>query len=267
MTTSIISRTVIATCALCLPSLAWAGAPEPGILRGTISAGTEIFATGNLHGGTVTTVPSLATLNSGLPAVPATLTIRSRKYSDVYDAPIQLSAELSYGMSENIEVFGSVYYSKTEGKRLQVGTADVAALTTVYPVFGKFGDLTNLGLEAGGRYFFGNGRFIPFLGGSVGIVNQDGIKATFTIPGAPAGGITLSNVPFFKATTSATLGLEAGLAANLTEQFSGRVSVGVKHITAFRGDDTGLAGLGLQTINNDSQRTTFPIKASLAASF
>jgi hypothetical protein len=261
--TSIFSRTIFATCISILPSLALAGAPEPGRLRGSISAGTEIFGDANLHGGTVLEIFSLAAdIDPSLPDVPATFTIRPRKYSDVYDAPVQLSAEISYGMSENIEVYGSIYYSKTEGTKLQVGDFVVTGIDTIVPIFGEFSDLKNLGLEAGARYFFGNGGFVPFLGGSIGIVNQNKINV-----GISFGDSSAIEIPFFKTSTSATIGLEAGLATNFSEQLSGRISVGVKHTTNFSEDDTALEELSLPTINDKSQRTTFPIKASLAATF
>jgi hypothetical protein len=267
MKKSIINCAAIVTLAIALPSVAFASTPEAGKLRGSISVGTEIFGTGDLHGATTSVVPSLTALNPALPAVPATLNIRSRKYSDVYDAPVQFSGELTYGMSDSTELYGSVSYSNSEGSRVQVGTADVAALAATLPVFGQFGDLKNFGFEVGARYFFGNGDYVPFVGGSVGIVRQDALEATFTIPDAPAGGITIANVPFFKTTNSMTASVEGGIAVNFSDTLSGRVSVGARYIAAFKGDDTALSGLGLQTINNDTERWTYPIKASLAASF
>lgn len=267
MTTSFIRCAAIVAFGLALPSLALADTPVAGKLRGSISVGTDIFGSGNLHGGTTSVVPSLAALNPGIPAVPATLNIRPRKYSDVYDAPVTFSGELSYGVNDNMEVYGAVNYSKSEGSRIQVGTADVAALSATLPVFGQFGDLKNLGLEVGARYFFGSGDYVPFVGGSIGVVQQDKLNATFTIPDAPAGGITLTNVPFFKKTNSMTASAEGGIAVNFSDTLSGRVSVGARYIAAFKGDDSGLSGLGLQTINNGTERWTYPIKASLAASF
>jgi hypothetical protein len=259
----------IAACfpAFALPSLAAAKPPEAGQFSGRVSLGAPIFGSGNLHGAATTTVPSLTALNPALPAVPAVLNIQSRKFSKVYDAPAQFGIEMGYGLTDNVELFGGLNYAKSEGSRINVGSATVAALNATLPVFGEFGDLTNLEFEAGARYFFGSDGISPFVGGSLGAVQQDAVKANFTIPDAPAGGITLSNVPFFKKTTALSVGVEGGASIGLSDNIDGRLSVGAKYIGAGRGDDTGLSGLGLGTINNGSERWSYPIKATLAVRF
>jgi hypothetical protein len=241
---------------------------EAGQFSGSVSLGTPIFGSGKLHGGATSTVPSLAALNPALPAVPAVLDIGSRNFSKVYDAPAQFGVELGYGLTENVELFGGLSYAKANGSRIQVGTATVAALSNaVLPVFGAFGDLENLEFEGGARYFFAGETFSPFIGGSIGAVQQDALKATFTIPDAPAGGITLSDVPFFKKTTALTVGVEGGVSMGLSDTIDGRLSIGAKYIGAARGDDSALSGLGLGTINNGTERWSYPIKATLSLRF
>jgi hypothetical protein len=263
---SLVSTLVLAA-GFILPAAATAKPLEPGQLSGRVAIGAPIFGSGNLHGGATTTVPSLTALNPGLPAVPADLVIGSRKFSKVYDAPAQFGIEVGYGLTDNIELFGGLNYAKAEGSRIQVGTATVAALGATLPVFGQFGDLETFEFEGGARYFFGGDTFSPFVGGSLGAVQQDKVAATFTIPDAPAGGITLSNVPFFKQTTALSVGVEGGVAFGLSETIDGRLSAGAKYIGAGRGDDTGLSGLGLGSINNGSERWVYPIKATLAVRF
>jgi hypothetical protein len=261
---------ILAACfvpAIVSPSVASAKPLEPGQISGRVSLGAPIFGSGNLHGGATSTVPSLTALNPALPAVPAVLDIGSRKFSKVYDAPAQFGIEMGYGLTDNVEVFGGLNYSKAEGSRIQVGTATVAALNAVLPTFGEFGDLTNFEFEAGARYFFAGEGFTPFIGGSLGAVQQDDVKATFTIPDAPSGGITLANVPFFKKTTALSVGVEGGVSFGLSDTIDGRLSAGAKYIGAARGDDSALSGLGLGTINNGSERWSYPIKATLAVRF
>jgi hypothetical protein len=253
---------------LVVPNVAAAKPLESGQFSGRVSLGAPIFGSGNLHGGATTTVPSLRALNPALPAVPAVLDIGSRKFSKVYDAPAQFGVEMGYGLTDSIELFGGLNYAKSEGSRIQVGTATVAALNNaILPTFGQFGDLENLEFEGGARYFFAGDSFSPFIGASLGAVQQDAVKATFTIPDAPAGGITLSNVPFFKKTTALSVGVEGGMSFGLSDSVDGRLSAGAKYIGAARGDDTGLSGLGLSTINNGSERWSYPIKATIAVRF
>jgi hypothetical protein len=262
---------ILAACALPAfigPSLASAKPLEPGQFSGRVSLGAPIFGSGKLHGAATTTIPSLTAVNPALPAVPAVLDIGSRKFSKVYDAPAQFGIEMGYGLTDNIELFGGLNYANAEGSRIQVGTATVAALNNaVLPTFGEFGDLTNFEFEGGARYFFAGETFSPYIGGSIGAVQQDAVKATFTIPDAPAGGITLSNVPFFKKTTALSVGVEGGVSFGLSDTIDGRLSAGAKYIGAGRGDDTGLSGLGLGTINNGSERWSYPLKATIAVRF
>jgi hypothetical protein len=253
---------------LLIPSIASAKPLEPGQFSGRVSLGSPIFGSGNLHGAATTTVPSLTALNPALPPVPAVLDIGSRKFSKVYDAPAQFGIEMGYGLTNNVELFGGLNYAKAEGSRIQVGTATVVALNNaVLPTFGQFGDLKNLEFEGGARYFFAGESFSPFIGASLGAVQQDRVKATFTIPDAPSGGITLSNVPFFKKTTALSVGFEGGVSFGLSDTIDGRLSAGAKYIGAAKGDDTGLSGLGLGSINNGSERWSYPIKATIAVRF
>lgn len=263
---SILAASLIA--AAILPTMAAAKPLEAGQFSGGVTLGTPIFGSGKLHGAATTTVASLTALNPALPDVPAVLVIGERKFSKVYDAPVQFGVEVGYGLNDNVELFGGLNYFKANGSRIQVGVANVAALDNAsLPVFGQFGDLKNLEIEGGARYFFEGDGFSPFIGGSIGAVQQDALKATFTVPSAPSGGITLSNVPFFKKTTALSFGAEGGVSFGLTDRLDGRLSAGVKYIGAARGNDTGLAGLGLASINNGTQRWTYPIKASLAVRF
>jgi hypothetical protein len=251
-----------------IPSVVSAKPLEAGQWSGRASLGAPIFGSGNLHGAATTTVPSLTALNPALPAVPAVLDIGARKFSKVYDTPAQFGLEASYGLSDNVELFGGLNYAKADASRIQVGTATVAALNNaVLPTFGTFGDLKMLEVEGGARYFFDMDGFTPFIGASLGALQQDRVNATFTIPDAPSGGITLTNVPFFKKTTALSVGVEGGLSFGLSDTIDGRLSAGAKYIGAARGDDTGLSGLGLGTINNGSERWTYPIKATLALRF
>jgi hypothetical protein len=261
---------ILAVCmipALAVPSIVSAKPLEAGQFSGRVSLGAPIFGSGKLHGAATSTVPSLTALNPALPAVPAVLNIGSRRFSKVYDAPAQFGVEMGYGLTENVELFGGLNYSKANGSRINVGNATVAALNATLPVFGQFGDLKNLEFEGGARYFFSGDAITPFIGGSLGAVQQDAVKATFTIPDAPAGGITLANVPFFKKTTALSVGVEGGVSFGLSDTIDGRLSAGAKYIGAARGDDSALSGLGLGTINNGSERWSYPIKATLAVKF
>jgi hypothetical protein len=260
-------RVLLSAILILAPSLALAAGPQAGRLSGSLSIGVEPFGSGDLHGGAGGRAPRLEALNPALPAVPADLNIQSRSYGDVYDSPLTFGAELSYGLSDSTELFGALSYSSADEGRVQVGNAFVPALNATLPIFGAFGELTSWSLEGGARYYFAGETFRPFVGGRLGFARQEAVAATFTIPSAPAGGITLRNVPFFDDTTSLTAGAEAGIAFGLGEGVTGSASVGARYVGEFDGNDSALGGLGLASINDGTDRVTFPIQARISLTF
>ncbi len=257
-----------AALAVLLPAASLAAGPQQGRLTGTIGVGVEAFGGGDLHGGARGRAASLQSLNPALPAVPADLNIEAREYGDVYDAPPALTAELAYGLSDQIELVGAVSYSTADEGRVQVGSAFVPALNATLPVFGQFGELSTIAVEAGARFYpGGEGAIRPFVGARAGFVRQDSVNATFTIPDAPAGGITLRNVPFFDETTMLTAGLEGGVAVAFGDAITGGVSVAARYIGEADGNDSAIGGLGLASINDGTERWTFPVQARLSLRF
>jgi hypothetical protein len=257
-----------ASAAALLPAAAFAAGPQQGRLTGSIGVGVEAFGGGDLHGGARGRAASLQALNPALPAVPADLNIEAREYGDVYDAPLAITGELAYGLSDQIELVGAVSYSAADEGRVRVGSAFVPALNATLPVFGRFGELNTLSVEAGARFYpGGDGAIRPFVGGRAGFVRQDEVRATLTIPDAPAGGITLSNVPFFHDTTMLTASVEGGVAGEFGEAVSGGLSVAARYIGEADGDDSAIGGLGLASINDGTERWTFPVQARLSLRF
>lgn len=257
----------LATPALIVPCHAMAQSTGPGKLRGAITVGTNIYGGSTLHGGGVATQATLRSFNSDLPNVPAVITILEKKFSDAYDPAIEYGLEISYGLNETTEMYGSISYSQTDRAYLQIGSTTVAALNANLPTFAEFGAIKDLRADIGARYFFGTGAFRPFVGGSIGVMRQDAMNINILIPSAPLGGIALRNVPFFKQTTSVTAAVEAGISADFSERLAARLSVGARYVPAFRDEDRGLNTLNLGSINNGSSRILFPVKASISSSF
>ena len=220
---------------------------------------------GDVHGGAIAPVSDLGPLNPALSGVSAELRIGSRSYDQIYGSTNGYGLEVTYGLSDNAEVFGVVRQSEADEGRVRVGGAFVPALATELDVFGTFSEYKTLSAEVGYRWFFlqpGGAR--PFVAGRLGAVQTDDIEATFEIP---AGGITIANAPFYEKDTSWTAGADLGVIIPVGENFSLQAQAGVRYIDSLSGDDSAIGGLGLGSINDDGDRTSFPVSVQARFDF
>jgi hypothetical protein len=209
--------------------------------------GTERAVSGDLHAGANGTVLSLPTQ------------VGARTYNDIYSMGFQWTAGLGYAATESGELFARVSWAKGTADRLKVGT--VANLD----LFGQFDDDKSMGLELGYRQYIGGAdqRLRPYLGVFGGVSRVDAIKAEFTVPAA---NVTLSGVDMYEESTVPVFGASAGLQARLSDALSLQVGADLK----WRGDlspKDGLAGTGLEGINDKSRRWSLPISAGLTLRF
>ncbi len=237
---------------------------EPGVWRGSIFAGADLPVDGDVHGGATSTVPDLGGLNPALAGVSAELRIGARSYDDIYGETTSFGGELAYGVSNNAEVFGQFRYQQADEGRVQVGGAFVPALNTELPVFGTFGELNVYSIEAGYRQYFGSGNLKPYVAGRVGVARTDAIEATFEIPDAA---ITIANAPFYEQTTSGTVGLDLGVSYALSDRIDLKAETGLRYVSSLEGDDTALATLGLQSINEEGSRLEAPVRIGVSLRF
>lgn len=209
--------------------------------------GAERALSGDLHGGSTGTVLGLPTQ------------VASRTYDDIYGMGFQWSAALGYAVTESGELRGRFSWAKGTADRLKVGT--VANLD----LLGLFDNDQSLGFDLGYRQYLGGSgnRVRPYVGVFGGVSRVDAIKAEFTVPAA---GVTLSGVDMYEESTVPVFGANAGLQARLTDAVSLQVGADLR----WRGDlspKDGLAGTGLERINDESRRWSLPISAGLTIRF
>jgi hypothetical protein len=253
--------------AFILPSNVLAQSSEPGKLRGAITVGTNNYGDGKLQGSAIQTFSELDSFDPNFPDTADVVTLAEQTFADVYDPPIEYGLELSYGLTESTEMYGSISYSETNRAQTQIGSTVNKILDTNFPIFAEFGPLKEIRADVGARYFFSSGALRPFVGGSIGIMRSDAMKASYFVTYEGGGEIAITDVPFFKQTTSVTAALEAGISVDIGDRLAARVSVGARYIPAFRDEDRVLDELSLGQINNGSSRVVYPVKASLSSSF
>jgi hypothetical protein len=201
--------------------------------------GPDLALSGDVHGGGAGSVLGLPTQ------------VGARSYGDIYGPGFQWSAALGYAVGRSGEVRGRFSWTSLTAERIQVGT--VAGL----PLFGLFDDMTEMGADFGYRQYLAaaDARVRPFVGGQVGFLNVDVVRAEFTVPDA---GVTISNVDFYDSSTVATFGFSGGVSIRVSPNFGVQGGVDLRWRDALTPKD-GLAGTGLESINDDSSRWSLPV--------
>lgn len=201
----------------------------------SFDAGVDVALSGDVHGGGTGTVLGLPT------------TVGARTYGDIYGTPFTWGAGFGYRFGSNAEFRTRVFRTAGTAERVQVG--DVATL----PLFAQFDDFTALGLEFGLRQYFG-AKVQPFAGASMGFVSVDKISGTFTVPAAS---VVLPGVAMYDKSNALTLALSGGVFIPVGANFGIQGGVDFRWIGNLKPVD-GLAGTGLEPINDKSRRWSMP---------
>jgi hypothetical protein len=212
----------------------------------SLSGGAAVPFGGDVHGGGSGTV-------LGLPTA-----VESRTYSDIYDTGLGFRAGLGYGVSRSVEVFGDFTYGRSKAGALSVG--NVAGLD----LRAQFDDYTSRGVEGGVRMHFApDARVNPFVAATAGVKWIDAIPATFSVPAA---GVTLPDTPFYDKSVVPTVGGDVGVLLAVAPRVALGVSGGLRYHTKLQ-ELEGLAGTGLEAINDVGDRWAFPVSATLRFTF
>ena len=212
----------------------------------TFSGGAALLAGGEFHEGGSGTVLGLAT------------TVDAKKNRDIFDPGFGWRGGVAYGVSRRVEVFTDFAWKRTQSSELSVG--NVAALD----LRASFGDYTSYGLDAGMRYHLAtDSRMTPYVSALAGFRRVEAIPGTFSVPAA---GVTLRDTPFFDDSTVPVFGGDLGLLFAV----SPRVSLGVEGGLRYHSDleeIEGLAGTGLENLNDAGSRWSVPISGVVRFAF
>jgi hypothetical protein len=210
------------------------------------SGGTDLELGGDVHDGGSGTVLALPT------------NVEARSFGDVYDPSFRGQLEIGYGISPKSEVFLRGTYYKMEASTLQVGTVAGLALNADFAEYKEWGG------ELGYRYYFQAEKpFKVYVGALAGLRFVSELPSTFSVPAA---GVVLTDVPFYDSSTVGVFGADLGVSYDLSEQFSFGLETGPRYQTGLS-DLEGLAGTGLEPINDVGSRWSMPIVATLRLRF
>lgn len=211
----------------------------------SFDAGAQAALNGDVHGGGLGTV-------LGLPTV-----VESRSFGDVYGAGFFWNAGLGYRVGERGEFRLNGHYTNNPAERLQVGA--VAGL----PLLALFDDYRAFGFDIGYRQYFGDAAARPYVGAGVGFVRLGEVRSEFSVPAA---GVILSDVDFLESSTVPAFNFGGGVQIRLSDALAFQGGIDFRwHGDA--SDIDGLAGTGLESINDESRRWSMPITAGLTLRF
>jgi hypothetical protein len=212
----------------------------------TFGGGTAPSVNGIYHEGGSGTVLTLPTR------------VGERNWSDIYNGGFSMRAGIGYLAGERTEITGAFTYLRQDIEQISVGT--VAS----FDLRSDFGEYRDWGLEGGVRWHFAPDAVVnPYIGVAAGARWIEAMPATFRVPAA---NVVLSEVPFYDEAVVPTFGGDFGVQFRAGERVRFGVEAGLRWIGDIK-DVDGLAGTGLENLNDTSSRWVLPILGTLSVRF
>lgn len=204
-----------------------------------VGIGIDPTLNGNINSGAIGTLQGQATA------------ILPNSYGDVYGTGTHLKFGGGYALNEQTELRGIFTYQSADANLVRLG--DIGAST----LYGQYSDYKSLGLDLGARRYFPikvEGLRV-FGEATVGAAFIDRINVQFA---APQNNTVFTSTDFYDATAAFTWGVNFGALFKVAEQVDLSAQFGLRHVSGLSEVDQFL-GTGLETINNDTARLTFPL--------
>ena len=212
----------------------------------SVSGGAQLPVGGEFHQGGQGLV-------LGLPTA-----VQAKSATDIYDTGYGWRAGLGYGVSRRVELIGEFTWGRASASELRVG--NVAGLD----LLARFDDYTSYGMEAGMRLHFAPGSALqPYMTAVGGFKRISRIPGTFSVPAA---GVTLTDTPFYDSSVVPVVGAGLGLLFDVSPRVALGVDGGLRYHTKLA-ELEGLAGTGLENLNDEGSRWSAPISAIMRLRF
>jgi len=209
--------------------------------------GIDIGVNGNVNSGAIGVLQGQAAA------------ILPQPYGDVYGTGIQFRIGASYALNELSELRGVFTFQSADADLVRLGDLGPSSL------YAQYSDYQNLTLD------FGYRRYVPievrnlrvYGEGTLGLGFIDSIDVELA---APQSNAVFSSTDFYDQTAAFTLGLNAGVLFRISEKVDLNGQIGLRQVSGLSEVDQ-LVGTGLEEINNDSGRLTFPIVLGVRVRF
>jgi hypothetical protein len=171
-------------------------------------------------------------------------------YGDVYGTGIQLRFGGGYVLDDFSELRGVFTYQSADADLVRLGDIGASSL------YGQFTDYKSLGLDFGYRRYIPIGRpdLRVYGEATIGIAFIDEIDVLFA---APQSNLVFDQTDFYDATEALTWSISGGVLFPIAELIDVNAQIGLRRVSGLAEVDQ-LIGTGLEEINNDTARLTFP---------
>jgi hypothetical protein len=212
-----------------------------------VGVGIQPSINGNVNSGVIGTLQGQTTA------------ILPQSYGDVYGTGIEFHFGGGYALNEESELRGIFVYQSVDANLVRLGDIGASSL------YGKYSDYKSLSLDLGYR------RYVPvttpnlrvYGEATVGIGFIDRINVQLA---APQSNTVFNNTDFYDGTATFTMSINAGVLFRVAEQVDLNAQIGLRRLSGLADVDQ-LVGTGLEDLNNDSARLTFPIVVGLRFRF
>jgi len=184
--------------------------------------------------------------------------ITKNSYEDVYGTGMHIRFGGGYMLNENSEARVTFTLQSLDADLTSMGDIGISRL------YGQYADYQSFGLDLGmRRYATVSPRVKTYAEGTIGIAFVD---ETDVILVAPQANLSGNATDFYDRTAAFTLSGNAGVLVQTTERIGFFGQLGLRWVSGMSEVD-GLAGTGLETINDKSARWTFPFIMGVRARF
>ena len=179
-------------------------------------------------------------------------------YDAVYGTGLHLRFGGGYLLNDVTEVTGTFSFQSLDADLTPLGDIGVSKL------YAQYADYQSFGLDVGlRRYMSISPRMRLYGEGAIGLAFVDETDVVLVAPQVNIGG---NATDFYDKTAAFTLGVNVGLLVQTTERFGIFGQLGLRRVGGMSEID-GLAGTGLETINDNSTRWTMPFLLGVRARF
>jgi opacity protein-like surface antigen len=203
-------------------------------------AGINPSINGNVNSGAIGTLQGQAAA------------ILPNSYGAVYGTGVEFRFGGGYALDKDSELRATFIHQSADADLVRLGDLGPSSL------YAQYSDYHSFGLEFGYRRYFAvsNADGVRVFGeAGIGAAWVGRINAQFA---APQSNAVFTSTDFYDATAAFTWSLSAGAAFKVADQVDVTAQLGLRHVGGLSQIDQ-LVGTGLETINNDSARLTFPI--------
>ena len=204
-----------------------------------VGTGVDPSINGNVNSGAIGTLQGQATA------------VLPQPYGEVYGTGIELHFGGGYTLNDQSELRGIFTFQSADADLVRLGDIGPSSL------YGQYSDYKSFGLDIGYRRYFSSPRSTlrPYGEAMLGAAFVDRINVQFA---APRSNLIFNSTDFYDSTAAFTWRLNVGVLIRVAPQIDLSGQIGLRHVGGLSQVDQ-FVGTGLETINNDTGRLTFPI--------